>query len=110
MRKYNRGLDIGRLVFACLIPFLHIPFADGLVIEIIRQYFSRLGVPFFFAVSGYLLSRSVRSRGSTEALKRYVKRIGIMLLVWLVVYFPLYMDNNEIVEKPIREMLFKTPG
>ena len=46
MRKYNRGLDIGRLVFACLIPFLHIPFADGLVIEIIRQYFSRLGVPF----------------------------------------------------------------
>lgn len=33
-----------------------------------------------------------------------------MLLVWLVVYFPLYMDNNEFVEMPIRVLLFKTPG
>lgn len=110
MRQYNRGLDIGRLVFACLIPFLHIPFVDGSAIEIIRQYFSRLGVPFFFAVSGYLLSQSVSSRGAIEALKRYVKRIGIMLLVWLVAYFPLYINNNEFIEMPIRVLFFKTPG
>ena len=28
MREY-KGIDIGRLVFACLIPFLHISFGGG---------------------------------------------------------------------------------
>lgn len=97
-------------MFALLIPFLHIPFKDGLVIEIIRQYFSRLGVPFFFAVSGYLLSKSISFRGHIVALKRYIKRSGIMLLVWLVIYFPLYMSSNEFTAMPIRVLLFKTPG
>ena len=110
MKQYNRGLDIGRLLFALLIPFLHIPFEDGFAIETTRQYFSRLGVPFFFAVSGYLLSKSVSSRGPIVALKRYIKRSGIMLLVWLVIYFPLYMNSSEFTAMPIRVLLFKTPG
>ncbi len=81
MKQYNKGLDIGRFVFALLIPFLHIPFADGIATEIIRQYFARLGVPYFFAVSGYFLSCSISTRGPDKALKRYLKRIGIMLLI-----------------------------
>lgn len=106
----NKGLSCGKLLFALLIPFLHIPFSDIFGIEIIRQYVARLGVPFFFAASGYLLSISIRSRGQTPALKRYVVRIGTLLVTWLLVYFPIFIRSKEFIEMPVKLILFKTPG
>lgn len=108
--KRNNGLDIGKMVFSLLIPLLHIPFDNSILIEVIRQYFARLGVPFFFAVSGFLLQESVKKRGRLNALKRYTKRIGIMLLIWLVLYSPLYVKSTEFASMPVRVMLFKTPA
>lgn len=58
--KENVLLDIMRVIMACLIPFLHIPNDDSFInIRLIEVYVSRLGVPFFFAVSGYFLYTSV---------------------------------------------------
>lgn len=61
MKKYV-GIDYGRFIFACLIPLLHIPFSNP-VVNVIAQYISRLGVPFFFGVSGFFLSKSIEKRG-----------------------------------------------
>lgn len=108
--KRNNGLDIGKMVFSLLIPLLHIPFDNSILIEVIRQYFARLGVPFFFAASGFLLAKSVNNRGRVFALKRYTKRIGIMLLIWLILYSPLYVKSAEFMSMPVRVMLFKTPA
>lgn len=109
MMTYNRGLGYGKLFFALLIPFLHIPFSDSVVIEILRQYVARLGVPFFFAASGYLLAESCNSRGSAQALKRYLIRVGILIGAWLILYCPLYIGSYDFRTMPIRILLFKTP-
>lgn len=106
MRKY-KGIDFGRLIFACLIPLLHIGMSDWFSF-IVKQYFSRLGVPFFFAVGGMFLSRSVQKNGGVEALKKYVIKIGRILLIWLIIYLPILMLRQEGVT--IREILFKTPS
>lgn len=106
MRKY-KGIDIGRVIFACLIPLLHISF-KGAEIEIIRQYLSRLGVPFFFVVAGMFLVKSVESKGAVEALKQYALKIGRMLLIWLVIYLPILLLRQEGVT--IQEIVFKTPA
>ncbi len=98
---------MGRLIFACAIPFLHISFQNTFVINLIRQYISRLGVPFFFAVSGMFLMKSVREYGGVNALKRFVKRIGKMLFIWVVLYSP-FMLRPSI--RSIQNLIFKTPA
>ena len=109
MRKYI-GIDIGRLFFSCLIPILHIPFSDNLGIVVIRQYISRLGVPFFFALSGMFLTSSISRYGRAGTLKRYLTRIGRLLLIWLLIYSPFLIYRAESFEKIIQQYAFKTPA
>lgn len=103
-------LDLGKFIFACLIPLLHIPFGDSRVLFLLQQYVSRLGVPFFFAVSGFFLCQSVAKRGRLSAYTRYSKRIARLLLVWMVVYSPVFylqLKSNSITW---RHIIFLTPG
>ena len=109
MRKY-KGIDIGRVIFACLIPILHIPFQDNVGIDVVRQYISRLGVPFFFAVSGMFLIKSIEKYGRAEALKKYLIRVGRVLLIWLLIYSPLLIYGAESYEKLVQQIIFKTPA
>lgn len=106
MRKY-KGIDIGRIVFACLIPLLHIGMTGSLVF-CIRQYISRLGVPFFYAVAGMFLTQSMEKNGRTAALKRYATKIARILIIWLVIYLPILILRKE--GMTLREMFFKTPA
>lgn len=108
MRKYT-GIDIGRVIFACLIPLLHISFPENAAVSIVQQYFSRLGVPFFFAVSGMFLSRSVERYGKA-AFKKYCLRVGRVLLIWLIIYLPVFIAWTSSFGGFIQEILFKTPG
>ena len=100
------GVDVFRFLFACIIPLLHIK-ATSPIILIIQRYISRLGVPFFFAVSGVFLSESINKYGEGTALKKYMHRIGRMLLFWLVVYSPLLLKRHSIT---LQNVLFKTPA
>lgn len=106
MRKY-RGIDIGRLVFACLIPLLHIGM-KGIVPFVVQQYLARLGVPFFYAVAGMFLIKSIEKRGAFPALKQYAFRVGRMLLIWIVIYLPILLLREEGLT--IRELVFRTPA
>ena len=80
-----KWMDMAKFLFACLIPFLHVEFGKNAAIEFVGQYMSRLGVPFFFAFSGMMLSFSIEHRGGSVALKRFLKRIAKLLIVWLLI-------------------------
>lgn len=106
MREY-KGIDIGRVFFACLIPLLHIGI-PGAVPDVVKQFIARLGVPFFFAAAGMFLSRSAEKNGGAAALKKYALKIGRMLLIWLLIYLPILLLRQEGVK--LQELLFKTPA
>lgn len=106
MKSRYTGIDICRLAFACLIPLLHISLPDSLPLYIVRQYVSRLGVPFFFAVSGMFLSKAIADRGNLAAMKKQLWRIGVMLCIWFCIYAPLFSRGRY----SINEYLFLTPG
>lgn len=112
VREEYKGIDFMRYLFAVLIPLLHVPFQSGTVIHFLQQYVSRLGVPFFFAVSGFMLARSVMHRGAKVAVVRYVKRIAFLLIVWLVIYSPLiYVGmRGKGVLQAVQSLLFLTPA
>lgn len=104
------GIDVARFAFACLIPFLHIPFGDSWINELLSQYFGRWGVPFFFAVAGMLLAKSVRLRSPRVALARFEKKNGRLLLVWLVIYLPITIVYEGVSWRLLQSFAFQTPG
>lgn len=105
MRKYT-GIEVLRVVCACMIPLLHIGlYGNG--VYYLQQYVARLGVPFFFAVSGMFLSQSIRERGKREAWEKYSKKNGRIFLVWLAIYSPLLILSESF---SIKEILFRTPA
>lgn len=108
-REYT-GIEVFRFLFACLIPLLHIGFTDVYVIDILRQYVSRLGVPFFFSVSGMFLGAKLRDSNFSKGkyiLCRYIKKIGIILLFWMAIYTPLIIKTEGF---SLKEFVFRTPG
>lgn len=106
MRRY-KGIDAGRLMFACFIPLLHIPLPHIFGVEVIQQYIARLGVPYFYAVSGMFLSKSLPERPPAEVCRRYASKIARLLCVWLAIYAPIMLLRSEL---SLRSVLFLTPG
>lgn len=106
MKRKFTGIEVFRLIFAMLIPILHISFTDNIYIYIIRQYLCRLGVPFFFAISGMFLSKKLKKGKNSIILINYLKKYIFILLFWSIIYFPFFVIEGI----SIREYIFKTPG
>ncbi len=107
--RVYRGIDVGKLLFACLIPILHIPFSvstDG-IIFLIQQYISRLGVPFFYATSGLLLSNNLNN---WKNVRKYLMRIGFLLVFWVLIYMPIFIHQYGVGVVFFQQILCKTPG
>lgn len=105
-RKYT-GIEIMRMVFVCLIPLLHISsFPYSVTLTIIRQYLSRLGVPFFFAISRMFLATAVNTQGRRVAWIKFEKRIVQLFALWVLIYLPLFICFKV----TLQQMIFKTPA
>ncbi len=109
-------LDILKLFFALMIPFLHIGFAGGAKLGIIQEYIARLGVPFFFTVTGLLLEERLIADCSFRTVLHFVKRSAVILLIWAIIDLPLYYRlsigelNAEYFTYFLKECFFDTPG
>ncbi len=111
LQRY-KWMDMAKFLFASLIPFLHVEFGENAAIEFVGQYASRLGVPFFFAFSGMMLSFSIEHRGGGVALKRFLKRIAKLLIVWLLIdTYYLWINYSGWDGLHLMQLfLFKTPA
>lgn len=111
MKNRYSGVDITKFFFACLIPLLHIPFENSVVIFILREFLARLGVPFFFAISGMFLSISLNKNG-LRALFKFFARNGKLLIIWIIIYLPIFIriEYDGSIIRFIQLLLFKTPG
>lgn len=105
MRKYT-GIEILRIICACAIPLLHIRLT-GNVAYYLQQYVARLGVPFFFAISGMFLSQSLKKCSAETAWKKYIAKTGRLFFVWLAIYSPLLFLTGSLT---LKEIVFKTPA
>ena len=77
-QKSNRyaQIDVLEFVFAILIVCLHISGNDQKsIVYIIGQYVGRIGVPFFFAVSGFFAYQKVKAGSPREYFKKTGNKI-----------------------------------
>ncbi len=90
--KRNNSIDIFRYVAALLIVAHHTDlFADvnPYLSYLFSQVITRIGVPFFFAVSGYFYTKKLENCGGSEwsCCFKYVKRLLVTYAFWSAVYF-----------------------
>lgn len=96
-KKTYYALDIAKFISAFLVIGIHTaPFLtiDASMHFWITQVFSRIAVPLYFIISGYLFfskiekGREWNDRENLEQLKRYIWRIFRIYLIWSIVYLP----------------------
>lgn len=91
MGKKYYGLDIGKFICALLIISSHFASEWGNFSKSVDMIFSIyiIAVPFFFAVSGFLLFNKIENTDATQhkgILTKYLKKIVLMYLMWSVIY------------------------
>lgn len=87
----NNNLDILKVVMAFLVVALHIfPVSkleglEGLISYEIASGITRIAVPTFLLISGFLLRNKLND---TTYLWKYIKRILLIYVVWQIIYLP----------------------
>lgn len=94
--KKNYTLDIFRVVCALLVALQHVPVYYKELYDIPVWYFftqmlGRIAVPYFFAISGYFYIKALQA--NKKVFLKQVKRIGIVYLVWTIIYLPMLIEK-----------------
>ena len=119
LRKKYYCIDLFKFLAAFLIASIHISpvisygvFPDFLL----RNYFARIAVPYFFVASGFFLFQKISLRDFDKTIfTAYAKKILKFYVIWSVIYLPWNLKNrifplekNFVLEMLdlIREILF----
>lgn len=91
-RKEYGALDLAKFIAAILIIVLHThPFSSySSVLDFgFRSVITVIAVPFFFITSGFLFCSKLNALNEEKSnyFKRYIKRLGIVYLLWSAIYF-----------------------
>lgn len=91
-RKQYGALDLAKFIAAILIIVLHTsPFSSysSILNFGFRNIVTIIAVPFFFITSGFLFCTKLNSLSEDKGnyYKNYIKRLGVMYLLWSAVYF-----------------------
>lgn len=117
--KNNDAIDLMRLILCVFIITLHVPMLSNPILITVRDYFSRIGVPFFFSVSGYLIGRKLLDRpfDYKEIYYSQFRRILTLFFIWSTIYFPyiLYLNSKiysgmQLALKLAQQYVFLTPA
>ena len=81
-----RWVDLVRVIGAFLVVMAHVSYLGGGSVLISTYYFviSRVAVPLFFMVSGYLLLRKEEPYG--EFFRKRALKVVLPFLIWSVIY------------------------
>ena len=116
------GVDLFKLIAACLVLLLHTIETSSFIASEIKFVFTRFAVPFFFITSGYFFYKGLnRATNKWEYFKKYEKNLIKIFIVWaIVIYLPFtissYMNIYEgdsiikIVLILIRRIIIIGPG
>lgn len=95
--KSYTAIDIAKYISALLVVYIHtFPLLDisETANMFILQAVCRIAVPFFFTVSAFLFFRRIdvqagwRDAVNLAQLKHFLRRIGLLYLVWTIIYLP----------------------
>lgn len=107
-------IDLMKFIFALLIPTLHFPLIDiggeyNSLRIIIAQYIARLGVPFFFASTGYFLAIKLEdyNKKEVEIFSHYFIRLFKLFAIWFLIDLPFILMQSSYRTLPIDKLMLR---
>ena len=104
--KNINGIDFFKFIMAIIVVAIHtspLVFLENNFQKKIWQSVAHLAVPYFFIASGYTLflnfQISKQREGMLKRIKMYIKRIGVLYIVWTIIYIPFAIydyHNNDV--------------
>lgn len=93
----NKSIDSLRFIASISIVFLHYSNFEG-GIQLFVKEVSRFSVPFFFALSGFLLSEKLQKQNSPKIYITFIKRIIGLSIIWNLIYgvFRIFIEYSRI--------------
>lgn len=105
-KKELSNLDVVKYLCAILIILCHLrPFVhyDEVIDMFFNNIVTRIGVPCFFVMTGYLVS--LKEKENPDYISKYIKRTIPMYLLWSMIYLPflglLAYENMDVVQQYI---------
>ncbi len=103
-RKQYNSIDLFKLIFSFAVIAIHTePFHNCTIEWIVRinKVVTGLAVPFFFISAGFLLGNKLsldyeKVEKDVLILKKYLKRILKMYLIWMLIYMPLAISHYSL--------------
>lgn len=103
-KKELSNLDVVKYLCAILIILCHLrPFVhyDEVIDMFFNNIVTRIGVPCFFVMTGYLVS--LKEKENPDYISKYIKRTIPMYLLWSMIYLPflglLAYENMDVVQQ-----------
>lgn len=99
------AVDPLRMLLAIFVIGVHTGFPDGLpdmVKQVLVNGIYRTAVPVFAVISGYFFLGAIRSGRAG----RYLRRILVLYLLWMVIYLPRYVPAIDSAEQIFRLWFF----
>ena len=94
-----KGIDILKFIMALFVVILHThplyKINDGLNF-LTADVMARTAVPFFFAVTGFLLQKKIGSENAStrEVVGRYMRKIISLYFIWTIIYLPIIICDK----------------
>ncbi|MFV8985358.1 acyltransferase [Serratia fonticola] len=114
MIREHSGISLLRIIAAFLVVFIHV---SPEVFSVMSNHWlginvmasaSRISVPLFFMISGYLAFNENKITKITHFLKKKFSRILIPLIAWSIFY--IFYDETEVDIKILLNLLTATPA
>lgn len=90
-------LDLVRFISAFLIILIHThPFEDinNTLDDILINTFCRMGVPFFFMITGFFIEQKIKKDGlNIKLFLNTSKRMLWLCFIWALIYLPVFLIN-----------------
>lgn len=90
----NSSIDVAKLICAILIYCLHSGFSQSfspVIYSVLENGIFRIGVPFFFIVTGYYFFNNVKTAAD---LYGWCKGVLLIYIFWMAVYLPFYFNKT----------------
>lgn len=100
-------VDIFKFICAILVVSYHVQpwrYFDGIVAEVCNAI-SNTGVVYFFIISGFLLGRKTEFANFNNAIKKQIKRLVTLWIIWEVIYIPFIFLGGGFYKSIIKTLL-----
>lgn len=106
-KSRNSGIDLTKFILAVLVVAIHVRPFSGEAAFFFDDCIAQMADPLFFIITAYFFfSRVIKEQWEGRMLLRYLKRIGILYALWVILYLPVILSSCRESRDTLKGQIF----